>query len=251
MKRYYSIDFLAMKHFGLNATKWMICENIHFTQAITDSGYCEHTRGELAEHHELSVAGLKRIVGELVDDGLIKRKSKHHLKTTPKWHKIQGSKNATFDNLGGSKNATPSEQNCYEGGSKNATPQPIRENLDRTREKKTNKKNENTRVAFNELIEEIKAEAPRKTKVEGNDKAFNAYLKIEDKSKIKEYYLSHQHDKGEFALRIAGFLMDYNAMIEDMSKAGTRKSNQDLDSQIDEFYGKDSKGDDYIDAEVE
>ncbi len=134
MKRYYTIDFTVMKEIGLNATKWMVCENIHFVQAITDSGYCEHTRARIAEHHELSLAGLKRIIGELVEDGMLKRNTKSHLKTTAKWHKAQHSKNTTEDNDRGSKNATSRGSNLDDKGSKNATILPIRENLERDRE---------------------------------------------------------------------------------------------------------------------
>jgi len=130
MKRYYTIDFDAMKYHNLSATKWMVCENIHFVQAITDSGYCEKTRAELAEHHQISKVQLKRIVGDLVVDMFLKRNTKNYLKTTQKWHKIGGIKNDT----GGIKNDTQGYQKGYDGGIKNDTALPIRENLERDRE---------------------------------------------------------------------------------------------------------------------
>ena len=42
MKRYYTIDMDAIKHFDLSLMEWMILENIHFMCAET--GWCYATK---------------------------------------------------------------------------------------------------------------------------------------------------------------------------------------------------------------
>jgi len=88
MKQYYSIDYIKMRKEGLNATEWILLENIHFRQAITESGYCEDTRQELADWFGLSYETIKKSISKLVKNGWLKTNKKHQPKTTPKYHKM-------------------------------------------------------------------------------------------------------------------------------------------------------------------
>ena len=85
MKRYYTIDITQMKTAGLNPTEWTICENIHFMQATSDSGYCESDIKDLAEYHGMSLSRIKAVIGELVSNEFLKINKKYHLRTTQKW----------------------------------------------------------------------------------------------------------------------------------------------------------------------
>jgi len=203
MKRYYSIDFVAMKEANLNPTKWMICENIHFTQAITESGYCEHSRTETALHHDISTSAFKKIISQLVEDGFLKRNSKNNLKTTPKWHK-----------LGGIKNDTEGYQKGYARGIKNDTILPIRENKERV--------SENTHLTdmdFRLLITKLGAKTKNKAKIPLNlkqqEEAYTAYQDIKDKTNLLQDYLAHQDEcisKGEpqFIQKFTTYMQGYN-----------------------------------------
>lgn len=86
-------------------------------------------------------------------------------------------------------------------------------------------KNENSKVFFEWLVEDIKQSVLRKSKVGFTVKGFEAYKLIEDKSRIKENYIAHQMAKGEFAQTIANFLTDYKANTK---PANTPKTNLDL-----------------------
>jgi len=140
MKRYYTIDFVAMTEAGLNPTKWMICENIHFIQAVTESGFCEDARADLAEHHDISLVQYKKLIGVLINEGYLKRNKKNHLRTTQKWHVLIGVKKETVQQKERIKKDTPTYQKGYARRIKKDTVQPIRENLDRVREKKEKEK---------------------------------------------------------------------------------------------------------------
>lgn len=147
MKRYYTIDSVAMKRAGLNYTEWTICENIHFVQAISESGYCENSRAELADHHSMKVGSFKNSITKLIGLEFLKRNSKNQLKTTQKWHDLEGHfgghKNMTVEGSGGHKNMTVASQKYDARGHKNMTVIPIREKLERVRENKSKKENQN------------------------------------------------------------------------------------------------------------
>lgn len=140
MKRYYTIDSVAMKTGGLNYTTWTICENIHFRQGVFESGYCEDTRADLADHHDLTVGSFKNLITKLVGLGYLKRNEKDQLKTAQKWHEIEGHNKMTVDeNRGHNKMTTASQKNDARGHNK-MTVQPIEKELDRVRENKNIKK---------------------------------------------------------------------------------------------------------------
>ena len=101
-KRYYTIDFLVMKKAGLTVTQWLLLELIHYRQAITENGYCDDSREELANGLDLKAGTLKNIISQLVKSGYLKRNSKNHIKTTPKWHKLQSLNGKDLDSLEGS-----------------------------------------------------------------------------------------------------------------------------------------------------
>ncbi|NOR57201.1 MAG: hypothetical protein GQ474_01610 [Sulfurimonas sp.] len=72
-------------------------------------------------------------------------------------------------------------------------------------------KEKNTKASFKLLVDEIKASVPRKSKVTFTEKGLELYSRIEDKSKIKDNYISHQEDKEEFSQTLANYLLDYKA----------------------------------------
>lgn len=99
----------------------------------------------------------------------------------------------------------------------------------------TNKSsNENTRISFRFLIEELRSVVKRKSKVTYTDKAFEAYKLIKDKSQIKENYIKHQEEKEVYAQTIANFLTDYDAH----TSATTKKDTFDLSDKKYETEGK-------------
>lgn len=81
-------------------------------------------------------------------------------------------------------------------------------------------KNENSKACFLWVLEAIKPLVDRKSKVTFTDKGFRAYKSIEDKSQIKENYIKHQIEKGEFSQTIANFLTDYKAHTQPTAKPG-------------------------------
>lgn len=87
MKRYCAVDLVATKESGLSVTKWLLLENITFLSAYT--GWCERTRQELAEHHNISVQRLRSIISELEADKWLLKNKKFHLKATKKWVNLQ------------------------------------------------------------------------------------------------------------------------------------------------------------------
>ena len=143
MKRYYTIDMQVMLKFGLTISKWMLLELVHFRQAVADNGYCDDTRKELAEAINLKASTVKNLVSQLVTDGYLKRNSKNHIKTTPKWHKLQSlngknldEEEGSFQNDGSnkrghSKMTEGSFQNDGNGHSKMTTISIYRENKER------------------------------------------------------------------------------------------------------------------------
>lgn len=222
MKRYYSLDYFAMTKHNLDATDWIILEDIQFRQVYSDSGYCEDTRSSMAMDHNLSTDRFKKRVSSLADRGYLKRNSKNNLRTTKKWADIQRVKNNPTEEEGVKNNPTEKEgvkNNPVGGykqpdeGVKNNPTLPIRENLDSKRELK------NTKKDFRLLLEEIEKEAPRKSKVTYTDKGFEAYTKIEDKNSIKELYIKHQEQNEGYAQRISAFLADFDAHKKELTGA--------------------------------
>lgn len=112
--------------------------------------------------------------------------------------------------------------------------------LDNTKSKP---KNEDTKVAFRFLIEEIQKEASRKSKVNFTEKGFEAYKLIKDKSQIKDNYINHQNTKEQYAQTIANFLVDYDANVRELHKAPKTSTND----FIDEILGGQET---YVDAEI-
>ena len=102
MKRYYNIDMEVMHKFGLTISKWMLLELVHFRQAVAENGYCDDKREELAEAINLKGSTVKNLVSQLVAEGYLKRNNKNHIKTTPKWHKLQSLNGKDLDSLEGS-----------------------------------------------------------------------------------------------------------------------------------------------------
>lgn len=185
MKMYYAIDFRKMKDLNINATKWMFCENIHFVQAISESGWCEKTRKELAEHHEISLSQCKKIVRELIECGLIKINKKWHLKTTQKWHEIGGIKKETVQEIGGIKKETVRGQKIDDRGIKKETVQPIRENLERVRE------NTRTSVSTKKFSFTLKKNSHySKLSQDYKDKLFSKILLLDNAENYEDFILA-------------------------------------------------------------
>jgi len=88
MRRYYGIDFLAMKKVGLNPTEWMICEAVGYSSSISDSGWAKETRAEYGEFFGISADRAKKIIRSLVDRGFLKKNKKHHLRVGKEWIKV-------------------------------------------------------------------------------------------------------------------------------------------------------------------
>ncbi len=124
MKRYYTIDISAMGDAGLSASEWMILENIHFLS--TDTGWCEKTRKELADHHDLSVTHFRKKIDKLTSKKWLKKSISNHLKTTKIWLDLGGTQ----------KEAPPYSKRSTQGTQKEA-PSTYR---DRSREIKVFKK---------------------------------------------------------------------------------------------------------------
>jgi DNA-binding MarR family transcriptional regulator len=143
MKRYYNIDFAAMKIAGLNPTQWMIMEDIQFRSSASESGWCDTKRQDMADDHMISIQQLKKIILKLDQDGWIKRDKMHRIKVTQKWIKIneigdenQRQKEGRVDERG-RKNARA--QKVDDVGRIDAPLQPYKKELSK-RLKKTNKK---------------------------------------------------------------------------------------------------------------
>jgi len=113
VKQHYSIDVFAMRKYGLNATEWFLLEDIHFRQGITDDGWCDIQRKKLADDHDLALGTLKNLIAKLVEKGMLRRDKSNRLRTSKKWHEVQGHKNVT-----------EGSQKCDAGGHKNVTGQP-------------------------------------------------------------------------------------------------------------------------------
>ncbi len=93
MKRYCGVDMVSIKENNLTLTKWVILENINFLSNYT--GWCENTRGELAEFHDVSTHRMRQIITELVDEKWLLKNKKFQLKTTKKWVDLQGMQKLT------------------------------------------------------------------------------------------------------------------------------------------------------------
>jgi len=189
MKQYYSINIISAKDNNISLKKWVICEDIHFRQAISDSGYCEDTRKSMADDHDLKIGSFKNLITELCNENLLKRDTKNHLKTTQKWHKIMGHKNMTVEENRGHKNMTVASQKYDGRGHKNMTVQPIRKNLERvskSKAKKTFSFSLKKDTHFNQLTEEYKTKLFAKCLLLDNaDNYTDFILALESNGKYK------------------------------------------------------------------
>lgn len=90
MKRYFRVDFAAMREFGLTDMEWRICENTEFLCNEKPSNfYSKNTRAELGEYFGLSEDRMKKIVQSLVERGFLNKNKKHHLRPGKLWAKVQ------------------------------------------------------------------------------------------------------------------------------------------------------------------
>ena len=131
MKQHYSIDVFAMRKYGLNATEWFLLEDIHFRQGITDDGWCDIQRKKLADDHNLALGTLKNLIAKLIEKGMLKRDKNNRLRTSKKWHEVQGHKKVTVGS-----------QKCDDMGHKNVTTQPYKKELRESKRKKLKKESE-------------------------------------------------------------------------------------------------------------
>jgi hypothetical protein len=68
----------------------------------------------------------------------------------------------------------------------------------------------NTKKDFKSFIKLLKLHAPIKSKVTETRVGYEFYSQIQDKKKLFQDYIAHQHEKREFAQRITAFMEDYN-----------------------------------------
>ena len=90
MKRYYNIDFLAMREFNLSEVEWRICENTDFLcNDKPNDFYSDKTRAELGDFFGLSEDRMKRIIRSLIIRGFLKQNKRHHLRVGKRWLEVQ------------------------------------------------------------------------------------------------------------------------------------------------------------------
>lgn len=92
MKRYYSIDALALNSSGLSLIEWTILENIHFLSV--ENGWCFASKKLLSSHHDLGERAYQKTRAKLVENGWLKYNTKGHMKTTKKWFLLQANKSS-------------------------------------------------------------------------------------------------------------------------------------------------------------
>lgn len=87
MKRYVSVDLLAMKKYNLTLEKWVLLENIDF---VSKNQYqaCTQSKKKLGEHIGVSERQIFNMITSLEESGFIQKNTLGHVFTTQKWAEI-------------------------------------------------------------------------------------------------------------------------------------------------------------------
>ena len=86
--------------------------------------------------------------------------------------------------------------------------------IDYSNNKPIKKKVTNNQSMYDDFIFQLESACKYKTKVNKTKDGIELFNSIEDKGQLFQDYISHQEDKGEFAIRITAFMKDYETVYK-------------------------------------